>query len=60
MAIVYCFTNKTNNKKYIGMTIRTLEERIESHKYEAYNALDAVGKLHGNVDGKHRKHGKIA
>ena len=30
------------------------------HKYEAYNALDAVGKLHGNVDGKHRKHGKIA
>ena len=36
MAIVYCFTNKTNNKKYIGMTIRTLEERIESHKYEAY------------------------
>lgn len=42
MAIVYCFTNKTNNKKYIGMTIRTLEERIESHKYEAYNPNSLV------------------
>lgn len=42
MALVYCFTNKVNNKKYIGMTTRTLKERIESHKYEAYNPNSLV------------------
>lgn len=29
--IIYCATNKINNKKYIGQTINTLEERIRGH-----------------------------
>lgn len=29
--IIYCATNKVNNKKYVGQTINSLEERIKGH-----------------------------
>lgn len=29
---VYCIENKVNNKKYIGITTRTLSKRFEEHK----------------------------
>ena len=29
--IVYLITNKTNNKKYVGITRRSLEERFSEH-----------------------------
>jgi len=35
--IVYCITNKTNGKQYIGMTQRTLEQRWNSHCSSARN-----------------------
>jgi hypothetical protein len=31
MPIVYKITNKTNNKSYIGLTVRTLDQRWKSH-----------------------------
>lgn len=35
--IVYCVTNVVNNKKYIGMTARSLEQRWKSHCSSAKN-----------------------
>ena len=40
MAIVYKSTNKINNKSYIGITIRTLNERINDHKYKTNSNSD--------------------
>lgn len=32
---IYCATNKNNNKKYIGMTGKSIDERIKEHLYES-------------------------
>lgn len=37
MYLIYCYTNKTNYKKYIGITSRSIEEREASHIYESKN-----------------------
>lgn len=34
--LIYKATNKINNKSYIGLTTRTLEDRKEEHKKEAF------------------------
>lgn len=36
MFLIYCFTNKINGKKYIGITSRSLKERKNQHIREAY------------------------
>lgn len=33
--IVYCIKNTINNKEYIGLTVRSLEERWKQHIYES-------------------------
>jgi group I intron endonuclease len=33
--LVYCIKNTVNNKEYIGLTTRTLEERWKQHIYES-------------------------
>lgn len=35
MAIVYCATNLTNGKMYVGVTVRTLTVRMREHKSQA-------------------------
>lgn len=34
MFTIYCYTNKINGKKYIGITSRSMKEREYSHIYE--------------------------
>ena len=37
MYLIYCHTNKTNGKKYIGQTSKTMEERWKKHCLDAKN-----------------------
>lgn len=37
MYLIYCYINKINNKRYIGITSRSIEEREASHIYESKN-----------------------
>lgn len=39
--IVYQAKNDTNNKLYIGITTRRLEERINEHKYDSFNRVNS-------------------
>ena len=36
MPSIYCITNKVNNKKYIGKTITSINERFSKHKHDAF------------------------
>lgn len=40
MGYIYLITNNINQKKYVGQTHKTVEQRWERHKYEALNELD--------------------
>lgn len=40
MAIIYCYTNQINGKKYVGQTINP-EQRKSQHKSSAFNPQDA-------------------
>ena len=31
IGFIYCITNSINNKKYIGKTVKTIEERFKQH-----------------------------
>lgn len=37
---IYCITNKINNKKYVGQTIRTIKVRWSCHQSESKNLED--------------------
>lgn len=47
---IYCIINKTNNKKYIGQTITTIQHRIGQHfsnKKKSFCAIDNAIKKYG-------------
>lgn len=39
--VVYCYTNKTNNKKYVGQTKRTLKRRHDEHMWASLGGNDS-------------------
>jgi hypothetical protein len=38
--LVYCATNIINNKKYVGFTTKTLEQRKNKHYSVAFNKIE--------------------
>jgi group I intron endonuclease len=47
--LVYLITNKINDKKYVGQTIRTLEERWKDHKKLSRNKDKVSPHLHNAI-----------
>ncbi len=55
--IIYKLTNKINGKVYIGLTTRTLEERINQHHYDCSHRVDrslyrAMRKYYRDIKGE--------
>lgn len=46
MSKIYTITNNINNKKYVGKTSRTLQERINEHKQIASSNSKSKGAIH--------------
>lgn len=53
---IYVITNKVNNKKYVGQTVRDIETRFSEHLYETrgnsylHNAIQAEGAKNFKID----------
>lgn len=45
--IIYCITNKINGKRYIGQTVRTLEERFGEHARNKNSYLGSTIRKYG-------------